>query len=219
MGARWLERMRTFLVVVVFFLVAGNLSIMALTTWARGTTQTPAVPVMEGIDNLAAVDARVWRGAAPSSRGYEELAANGVDTVVDLRAEENIVIDEERLSDLGLRLVRIPMRDGQTPGQADIREFLDAVSSSTGKVFVHCGAGVGRTGTMAASYLVASGQAGALDALRRNLAVGPPSLEQISFVASMGPGDIAPPRLAVTAVSRVLDAPRRFWVRVRSVFA
>lgn len=211
--------MRTLLIVAVFFLVAGNLTIMALTTWARETTTTPPIPALVGIDNLAAVDAHVWRGAAPTSRGYEELAAHGVDTVVDLRAEQDIEVDEARLRDLGLRLVRIPLRDGQTPAPSDVRRFLEAAASSSGKVFVHCGAGVGRTGTMAASYLVATGQARPLDALRRNLAVGPPSLEQISFVASMAPGDIERPRLAVTALSRVLDAPRRFWVRVRSVVA
>ncbi|WP_406215152.1 hypothetical protein [Streptomyces canus] len=44
-------------------------------------------------------------------------------------------------------------------------------------MFVHCGAGVGRTGTMAAAYLVKTGEQSS--AVRRNLAVGPPSIEQI----------------------------------------
>ena len=46
-------------------------------------------------------------------------------------------------------------------------------------------------------------------ALVRNLAVGPPSIEQMWFAASATPGDPDEPPLAVVALSRVLDAPRR----------
>jgi hypothetical protein len=59
------------------------------------------------------------------------------------------------------------------------------------------------------------GLAGAspVDALRDNLQVGPPSLEQIAFVARLTEGPRRPPGVVV-AVSRVLDAPRRLWTYV-----
>jgi hypothetical protein len=79
--------------------------------------------------------------------------------------------------------------------------------------FLHCGAGVGRTGALAASYLVRTGQAGPAEALRRNLAVGPPSLEQIAFAATLDGESVQRPPAPVVAVSRVLDAPRRLWSR------
>jgi protein tyrosine phosphatase (PTP) superfamily phosphohydrolase (DUF442 family) len=198
----------------VGFLVLGNIAIAGASVWARRTTPAPAGPDVTGVGNFRVVDARLWRGAAPSSRGYESLAAAGARTVIDLRAEENVHIDEGRLERLGLERVAIPIRDGQTPTAAEITQFMAAVAASRGPVFVHCGAGVGRTGTMVAAYLVANGESDEWTALRRNLAVGPPSLEQLAFVAGLDDGDR--PGTVVTAVSRILDAPRRIWSGLRA---
>jgi protein-tyrosine phosphatase len=111
-----------------------------------------------------------------------------------------------------MRLIRIPVRDGQTPSSSQIAAFLEATQQSEGTVFVHCAAGVGRTGAMVGAYSVASGELDAGGAVRRNLAVGPPSLEQLAFVAGLDDGDgIERPNVAVRAVSRVLDSPRRIW--------
>ena len=197
----------------VVFLLVGNLAILAASWWARQTTTVPAAAPITGIDNLRAVDERVWRGAAPTTEGYRGLAEAGIRTVVDLRAEEGIEHDAQAVTDLGMRLVRLPVRDGQTPTTEEIQTFLDAVNESDGRVFVHCGAGVGRTGAMVGAYQVAKGETSAAAALRRNLAVGPPSLEQIAFVAAMDADRLDKPSSVLTAVSRVLDAPRRLWSR------
>lgn len=198
----------------VAFLVLGNLAILAASVWARETTPKPLPAEIAGIDNLLAVDAKVWRGAAPTTEGYAGLARAGVTTVVDLRAEEGIEPDFQVVRDLGMDLVRIPIRDGQTPSVDEISAFLAAVRASDGIVFVHCGAGVGRTGAMVGAYQVAMGELSGTDALRRNLAVGPPSLEQILFVGRMDSDTLEKPGAVLTAVSRVLDAPRRIWSRV-----
>ena len=199
---------------VAAFLVLGNLAILAASLWARETTPAAAPPAtIAGIDNLRAVDARVWRGAAPTTEGYRNLAQAGVRTVVDLRAEEGIEADSKTVTDLGMKMVRIPMRDGQVPSADEVDAFLTVAGESDGTVFVHCGAGVGRTGAMAGAYLVNQGELSRTAALRRNLAVGPPSLEQIAFVARMDDGSPEKPGAVVTAVSRVLDGPRRLWSR------
>jgi hypothetical protein len=70
-------------------------------------------------------------------------------------------------------------------------------------------AGVGRTGTMVAAYLVEEKGMDPVSALRLNMAVGPPSLEQIAFAAD---GD--QPNALVVGFSRMLDAPRRMWTYV-----
>ncbi len=196
------------------FLVVGNLVIYAVSAWAQSSTSTQSVADVQGVKNLQVVDDHLWRGAAPSAEGYRALAARGATTIVDLRAEEGIEDDVRVATDLGMNVVRIPMRDGQAPTEAEVERFLVAVRESPGTVFVNCGAGVGRTGTMVGSYMVRSGEAGPSSALRRNLAVGPPSLEQLAFVAALDGDDLERPNIVVTAVSRTLDSPRRLWSRL-----
>ncbi len=75
---------------------------------------------------------------------------------------------------LGVELVRPDTCWSEAVGR-QANQFIEAVQSFEGVVLVHCGAGVGRTGTMAAAYLVRSGEATPNEALWRNLAVGPPS--------------------------------------------
>lgn len=200
--------------VLVVFVALGNLTILAASMWAQRTTSTLSVASLRGIENLQAVDARVWRGGAPSPEGYRSLARSGVTTVIDLRAEEGIEAEQSHVRHLGMDLVRIPIRDGQTPKAEQVEAMLKAVREAPGLVFIHCGAGVGRTGTMVGAYLVAQGEANSRGALRRNLAVGPPSLEQVAFVANLSAGSLERPNALLTATSRVLDAPRRIWSRI-----
>lgn len=195
------------------FLLIGNLAMYAVSAWAKNSAPTRSVVDVDGVKNLQVVDERVWRGAAPTPEGYRALAAHGTSTIVDLRAEEGIDNDVAMARGLGMDVVRIPVRDGQAPSRDDVERFLDVVRSAAGTVFVHCGAGVGRTGTMVGTYLVTSGETGPSQALRRNLAVGPPSLEQVAFVAGLGEG-LDKPNAVVTALSRTLDAPRRLWSRL-----
>ncbi len=198
----------------VAFLVLGNVAILGASMWARGTTTAVPVQPVAGITNFTAVDSHVWRGGAPSEEGYRNLAAAGVTTVVDLRAEDDLEADVGMVADLGMRLVSIPIRDGQAPSSDKVAQFLAATRESAGTVFVHCGAGVGRTGTMVGAYLVDQVKMGGGSAVRRNLAVGPPSLEQLAFVVGLDQGDIDRANPLVTAVSRLLDAPRRLWTRI-----
>ncbi len=65
---------------------------------------------------------------------------------------------------------------------------------------------------MVAAYRSDVGMGDGGDAVRQNLAVGPPSLEQLVFASRIDDGDARPPA-AVVAASRVLDAPRRMWSR------
>lgn len=206
---RWAMALGRLTICFVAFLLAGNGLILGTTAYFRWTAGEPAPDV--AIDNFRQLDGRVYRGAAPGAAGLRDVAALGITTVVDLRAEADLHVDEALLDELGLVRHHLPIRDGQLPNQQQTAAFLDIVERSPGPVFLHCGAGVGRTGAMAAYYLNATDQADGTGAMERILAVGPPSLEQITFALTTEDGDYDRPGVAVTAVSRVLDGPRRLW--------
>ncbi|WP_274560771.1 fused DSP-PTPase phosphatase/NAD kinase-like protein [Streptomyces spiramyceticus] len=164
---------------------------------------------MSGIKHFKAVDERLWRGSAPGEDGYRELAARGVKTVVDLRAEKMTAEQLAVPQKAGLKVVRMPIRDGQTPTNEQVAAFTNTVKTADGPVFVHCGAGVGRTGSITAAYAVRTGEATSMQAALNTLAVGPPSMEQVWYVLSSGKAEMTQPPAAVEAISRIFDAPRR----------
>lgn len=192
--------------VVWLFAFLGMLGIHA---WASGHTTGGSGRSVAGIGHFKQVDDRVYRGSAPGDAGYQELAAMGVRTVVDLRAEQMSAEDIARPTKAGLELVRLPIRDGQTPTPAQVEEFLRTVEASNGPVYVHCGAGVGRTGAMTAAYMMRTGEAGSVEAAKHMLAVGPPSVEQVYYVVSGDADSGDQPPIIVQIISRILDAPRR----------
>lgn len=205
------------LALVVGMFLLPNLAVLGMHLLAQRNATTPSVSLP--IKNFAEVDDALWRGAAPTKAGYEALAAHGVTTVIDLRAEDGIRVDEALLARLGITRVHLPLRDGQSPTEAQVDRFLAAVEGAGGRAFVHCGAGVGRTGTMSAAYLVKTGQATPREALLRNLSVGPPSLEQLAFASGLDTGErVERPSGLMVAISRTLDAPRRIWVNVRGSY-
>lgn len=132
---------------------------LAVSYLARQHTGSSGARTAAGINHFVRVDGKVWRGSAPGADGYRELADKGVRTVVDLRAEKLPAKDLAEPLQAGLKSVRLPIRDGQTPTPQQVDAFLRVVRQSPGPVFVHCGAGVGRTGTMTAAYLVRTGGA------------------------------------------------------------
>lgn len=207
-------RLERWVVAELSVVIAGNAAILGASAWARRrvTTSSIAIPLeVLAIGNFEAVDERVWRGRAPDDAAYRALAAAGMTTIVDLRAERGIHVPDALIEELGLVRLAIPVRDGQAPTATQVERFVAAVAASTGPVYVHCGAGVGRTGTMVAAHRITSGGS-RVGAVRANLAIGPPTLEQLAFAAFLRPGEPArpAPRCAVW-LSRVLDAPRRTW--------
>ena len=216
-GSRWPRRIRiTALVVVattIGLLVQGNLALIAASWWARGTTDLRAGPHLDGVRKLYVVDDRVWRGAQPGTAGFRSLADRGVTTVVDLRPGEDARRADDEVRALGMEPVHMPVTDGQPPSPEQVRRLVRVVDRAPGTVFLHCGEGVGRAGTMSSAYKVTTGQASASDALRESLAIGVLTLEQIAFIRSLDRDGAHEPPAVATAVSRFLDGPRQLFNR------
>jgi protein tyrosine/serine phosphatase len=104
------------------------------------------------IENFGKVNDHFYRGAQPEGRNYEQLAAFGIKTVIDLRedAKEDARSATERA---GMRYINLPMKEKSYP-QADTAErFLEIVNDQANwPVFVHCAGGRHRTGVMTAIY-------------------------------------------------------------------
>ena len=167
------------------------------------------------IRHLRAVDDQLVLGAQPTAADYVALADQGVRTVIDLRAGTTAgprVDDAEFLGSLGIEYASLPVTDGHAPSPELLEEFFTAVEASPGRAYVHCAAGVGRTTSIEMAY---RNRLGMEHGVRQQLAVGPPTIEQIWFVASLrnrGPTTVP---AVVNMTSRALDAPRHAvgWVR------
>lgn len=82
------------------------------------------------------------------------LAAQGVGALISLTEEP---LEKGLVFQQGMRYLHLPIEDMQAPNLAEISAFVAFVDKSLEEgrpVVVHCRAGMGRTGTMLACYLV-----------------------------------------------------------------
>jgi protein tyrosine/serine phosphatase len=104
------------------------------------------------IKNFGQMDDRFFRGGQPKEGDYQQLAALGIKTIIDLRNDPESY-EKRDAEALGMKYVNIPMSDKDYPESAKIEQFLKLVDDpSTGKFYVHCAGGRHRTGVMGAVY-------------------------------------------------------------------
>lgn len=167
------------------------------------------------IRHFRSVDSRLLAGAQPTIDEYVALAEFGVTTVIDLRtgATADPQLDDAHfLGRLGIEYVPLPLTDGHAPSPELLEGAFAAIARSPGRVYLHCAAGVGRTTSVEMAYRSRNG----LDhGVRQQLAVGPPTIEQIWFVAGLREGRPSAVPCLVMILSRTLDAPRHAigWLR------
>ena len=131
----------------VLFAIVSLISLSSVSAFAQESL-SPTV----SIKNFGQMDDRFFRGGQPKEKEYQELAALGIKTVIDLRDDPQSY-EKTNVEALGMRYVNIAMSDKDYPSAAKIQEFLKLVDDpATGKFYVHCAGGRHRTGVMGAVY-------------------------------------------------------------------
>src|SRR5438552_2599512 len=107
-----------------------------------------------GVKNFGEVTPFLYRGAQPSRKGFETLAAMGVKIVVDARLSGKDA-EKKTVTGFGMQYVAIPWHC-LFPRDKTLAQFLAVLGDNPKKkVFVHCRYGDDRTGMMIAAYRMA----------------------------------------------------------------
>jgi atypical dual specificity phosphatase len=118
--------------------------------------------------------------AKPASSVYdfEFLKEKGLEAIVSLT---EYPLREILIEEFGFSVKHIPVRDFQPPTLEQIKDFVAFAKNARSegkKIVVHCDAGIGRTGTILACYLVSKGHR-AVDAIEEVRTKRPGSIETI----------------------------------------
>ena len=108
---------------------------------------------LEGVPNFGQVTPYLYRGAAPSKKGFQSLARKGINIVVDARGDNKSRRD--LVTSLGMQYVPMPWHC-PFPRDHTFAEFLKLIRDNPAKkIFVFCRLGEDRTGMMIAAYRMA----------------------------------------------------------------
>lgn len=134
--------------------------------------------VLAGSGQVFGNDWRYSPSVIETKGDLEQIHDEGIRAVVSLTT---IPLDSEGLTKCDIQYLHLPVMDMQAPTLEVIERFVEFVNCSRKAerpVLVHCGAGLGRTGTAIACYLVSEGASGP-EALEKVRSMRPDSVETI----------------------------------------
>lgn len=133
-------------------LLTQGLRTTLLWAYGRGMPAFTGTPLLQ----YCQVTPQLYVGSQFNALGKRLLESRGINACVNMRIERND-------ADFGLALeqyLHLPTVDDEAPSLEHLDqgvEFIRGVVAGGGKVYIHCGAGVGRAPTMAAAYLMSEG--------------------------------------------------------------
>lgn len=106
------------------------------------------------------------------------LRRHGVDVLISLTEDP---LPRQWVNDAGLLVVNVPVPDMEPPTDRQLDHLMETIRKANASkmgVAVHCGAGMGRTGTVLAAYFVAHGMS-PRDAVEKVRDLRPGSVETV----------------------------------------
>jgi protein tyrosine/serine phosphatase len=133
-------------------LAAASVTAVALflLTVAQAAQRSDAANV--NINNFGCINEKFYRGAQPRKSDYQNLAAMGIKTIIDLQqdGERN---EQQMVEAAGMKFYRIGMSDSSWPSPEKAAQFIKIVNDPANQpVFIHCHGGRHRAGIMTAIY-------------------------------------------------------------------
>lgn len=147
--------------------------------YGRGVPFFTGVPMLQ----YSRVTPNLYVGPQFNARGKKFLELQGINGCVNMRIEK----DDAQYGLALSQYLHLPTIDDDAPSLEHLEkgvDFIRQVISEGGKVYIHCGAGVGRAPSMAAAYLIAEGHTldealALIRKVRPFITITPPQMAQL----------------------------------------
>jgi len=143
-------RMRALPIAVSLAIALSVISLAQSNEKSSSNSRTSVAGV--NVENFGKVTEYFYRGAQPKGDEYNQLAAIGVKTIIDLRDDPR---DYARTltEQAGMKYINLPLSDKSYPSPDAPSKFLTLVNDKENwPVYVHCAGGRHRTGAMIAVF-------------------------------------------------------------------
>lgn len=118
----------------------------------KSSSNSKSDSVAVDVENFGKVTEFFYRGAQPKGGEYNQLAAIGVKTIIDLRDDPKDYA-KSLTEQAGMKYINFPMTDKGYPSPETPSKFLTLISDKEiWPFYVHCAGGRHRTGAMTAVF-------------------------------------------------------------------
>jgi len=157
--------------------------------YGRGLPAITGAPLLQ----FSEVTPQLYVGPQYRLPGKRLLEKQGIDACVNMRIER-----DDAAFGLALdRYLHLPTVDDDAPSIEHLEQgvtFIREVIDDGGKVYIHCGAGVGRAPSMAAAYLMAEGHSldealAMIRKVRPFITITPPQMAQLKKLETLRRGN------------------------------